>query len=182
MTDASRRRVSEYVGKPIVSADTGEKVGTAADVLVDADAGRIVGVIVGGGLLTSEQVLPYADVQVMGGDAIIAKSRQRILGVREWRETGSDAARAITYKNKRVITTGGRELGAVKDVYVNENTGIVEAYDIAGPVFTRLLQRRSVLSQSADVTVGPDALIVSEDAAREFEHPVSTNSPHESAR
>ena len=180
MTDEIRRRVSEYVGKPIVSADTGEKVGTVADVLVDADAGRIVGIIVGGGLLTSEQVLPYADVQVMGGDAVIARSRQRIVGAREWRATGSDAARANTYSNKRVITTGGRELGAVRDLFVNENTGVVEAYDVAGTAFTRLLQRRSVLSQSADVTVGPDALIVSEEAAREFEHPVSRSSPDES--
>jgi uncharacterized protein YrrD len=81
-----------------------------------------------------------------------------------------------------VITTGGRELGVVMDVYVNENTGVVEAYDVAGPAFTRLLQRRSILSQSADVTVGPDALIVSEDAARDFENPVSSGAPHESAR
>jgi uncharacterized protein YrrD len=182
MTEGLMRRVSEYVGKSIVAADSGEKVGTVADVLVDADAGRIVGVIVGGGLLTSEQVLPYADVQVMGGDAVIAKSRERVVGARGWRETGSDAARAKTYKNKRVITTGGRELGIVKDVYVNENTGVVEAYDVAGPAFTRLLQRRSILSQSADVTVGPDALIVSEGAAGEFEHPTPTNSPHESVQ
>lgn len=182
MTGELMRRVSEYVGKPIVSADTGEKVGTVADVLVDTDAGRIVGVIVGGGLLTSEQVLPYADVQVMGGDAVIAKSRQRIVGAREWRDAGSDAARAKTYRNRRVITTGGRELGAVRDVYVNENTGLIEAYDVAAPGFTRLVQRRSVLPQSADVTVGPDALVVSEDAAREFEEPMSTTAPHDSAR
>lgn len=131
---------------------------------MDADAGRIVGVIVEGGLLTSEQVLPYADVQVMGGDAVIAKSRQQIVGAREWRAGDSDAARAKTYNNKRVITTAGRELGTVRDVYVNENTGVVEAYAVAGPGFTRLVQRRSILPQSADVTVGPDALIVSEDA------------------
>jgi uncharacterized protein YrrD len=175
MNDARKRRVSEYLGKPIVSGDTGEKVGTVADVLVDAHAGRIVGLIVSGGLLTSEHVLPYADVQVMGGDAVIARSRQHIIGAREWREGGSDALRSKTYKDKRVMTTGGRELGTVRDVYVNEHTGAVEAYDVAGRAFARLVERRSVLPQSADVTVGPDALIVSEDAAREFENPTSPN-------
>ena len=172
MTEELMRRISEYVGKPIVSADTGEKVGTVADVLVDADAGRIVGVIVGGGLLTSEHVLPYADVQVMGGDAVIAKSRERVVGARGWREIGSDAARAKTYKNKRVITTGGRELGEVRDVYVHQQTGAVEAYEVVGPAFTSLIERWTILPQSGDVTVGPDALIVTEDAAREFEHAV----------
>lgn len=171
MTEEMMGRVSEYVGKPIVSADTGERIGTVADVLVDAHVGRIVGVIVSGGLLTSEQVLPYADVQVMGGDAVIAKSRRHIMGAREWREGGSDAARSVTYKDKRVMTTGGRELGAVRDIYVNKQTGVIEAYDVAGPAFSRLVERRSVLPQSLEVTVGPDALLVSEQAAREFENP-----------
>ena len=169
------RRVSEYVGQSIVSADSGEKVGTVADVLVDARAGRIVGVIVGGGLLTSEHVLPYADVQVMGSDAVVARSRQHIVGAREWHKGESEAARSSSFKNKRVITSSGRDLGAVKDVYVNEQTGIIEAYDVAGPGFTGLVKRHSVLPQSAGVTVGRDALIVSEDAAVEFEHPAPTD-------
>ena len=32
-------------------------------------------------------------VQVVGSDAVIAKSRERVVGARGWRETGSDAAR-----------------------------------------------------------------------------------------
>ena len=94
----------------------------------------------------------------------MAKFKGRIVHPQKWPED-------LDYKNKRVITTGGCEIGAVRDVYVNETTGVVEAYDVAGPAFTRLVERRSVLPQSADVTVGPDALIVSEDAAGESEHP-----------
>ena len=163
-------RVSEYLGKSIVSADTGEKIGTVSDVLVDAQAGQIVGVVVGGGLLASEHVLPYSEVQVMGGDAVVAKSGQHIVGAREWHETGSVAARSSTYKNKRVLTVGGRELGAVRDVCVNDQTGAVEGYDVAGSAFSRLVERRTVLPRSAGVTVGPDALIVTEDVAREFDN------------
>ena len=53
-------RVSEVVGKPIVSADTGEKLGTVADLLVDSAAARVVGLVIRGGLLSAEHVLPYA--------------------------------------------------------------------------------------------------------------------------
>ena len=168
MSDEFSRRISDFLGKPILSADNGEKVGTVADVLVDAGASRIVGVIVGGGLMKSEQVLPYEDVQVMGGDAVIARTRDHIVGAREWHEGGSDATRANSYKDRRVITTAGRELGSVRDLYVNDRTGAIEGYDIAGPAFSRLVERRSPLPQSAGVTVGPDALIVSEEAARAF--------------
>ena len=167
------RRVSEYVGKPILSADKGEKVGTVADVLVDAHAARIIGVIISGGILSSEHVLPYADVQTMGNDAVLARSREHLMTAREWHESENDAARSSTFKNKRVITVTGRELGAVRDLYVNEQTVIVEAYDVAGRGFVRLVARRNVLPGSAAVTIGPDALIVSEEAAREFD-----NEPH----
>jgi uncharacterized protein YrrD len=169
------RRVSEYVGKPIVSADTGEKVGTVADVLVDAHAARIIGVIIGGGILSSEHVLPYSDVQTLGSDAVVARSREHVMSARAWHESANDAARSSTFKNKRVITVTGRELGVVRDLYVNEHTGIIEAYDVAGPGFMKLVTRRNVLPGSAAVTVGPDALIVSEEAAREFENEPRAN-------
>lgn len=83
MTGAMTRRVSDYLGKPIVSADHGEKGGTVSDVLVDAPTGRMVGLIVRGGLLTSEQVLPYSDVQVLGDGAVIVKSLQHIVTAKE---------------------------------------------------------------------------------------------------
>ncbi len=170
MTAAMTRRVSDYFGKPIVSADRGEKMGTVADVLVDAPAGRMVGLIVSGGLLASEQVLPYSDVQVLGDDAVIVKSLERIVSAREWHEAGSDATRSNTYKDKRVVTAGGRELGKVSDVYVNEHTGLVEGYDVAAPGFGKLIQTRSVLPHSPGVTVGPDLMVVSEEAASDFEN------------
>jgi uncharacterized protein YrrD len=164
------RRVSEVVGKPIVAADTGEKLGTVADVLVDTRASRMIGLVIGGGLLASEHVLPYADVQTLGGDAVLARSRQTVMTAREWHESAQDAARSSTFKNRRVMTVTGRELGAVRDLCVNEQTGVVEAYDVSGTGL-RLVRRHNLLTASAAVTVGPDALIVSEDAAREFENP-----------
>ena len=169
------RRISEVVGKPIVSADAGEKMGTVSDVLIDNQAARIIGLVIGGGILGSEHVLPYTDVQTMGGDAVVARSRDHVMSAREWHESAHDASRSSTFKNKRVITVTGRELGAVKDLFVNEATGVVEAYDVSGPGFVNLVRRRNVLPGSAAVTVGPDALIVSEDAAREFEEEPRTN-------
>jgi uncharacterized protein YrrD len=68
------RKVSALVGQPIVSAASGERIGKVSDVLLDAETRHVVGRVVRGGLFTSEQVLPYEDVQSPGEDAVIARS------------------------------------------------------------------------------------------------------------
>ena len=89
MTEELMRRVSEYVAKPIISADTRENVGTmAADVLMDADAGQIVGVILGEGLLTSEQARP---TQTCRSWEATPSSPSRGSGS-SWRESGAKPA------------------------------------------------------------------------------------------
>jgi uncharacterized protein YrrD len=162
-------RVSDLVGKPIVSAANGERVGRVADVLLDRESCRTVGLVLAGGLMSSEHVLPYSDVQVVGKDAIVARSGEGLMGPKQWRAQGVDTARSSSLRNKRVMTSTGRQLGAVNDVYLDEATGAVEALEVSGSRMGGLMQRKSVLPQSAALTIGPDAIVVSEDTALDFE-------------
>ncbi len=162
------RRLSELPGRAVVAADTGEKLGTVSDVLVDAQGRRIVGFIVGGQLLTAERVVPSENVQAVG-DAVIARSHEGIVGAREWRDGDSDSIRSSTLKNKPVMTVGGRRLGVIKDVHVEERTGVITGYDVSGGTFAGFLTRRNLIPESTDIRIGPDAVVVSDDAARELE-------------
>ena len=80
------QRASELMGKSIVSADRGERLGTVSDVLLDEVSNRVVGLVVrSGGLLKKEQVLPYEAIQTLGADAVVARSAQELIGAKEWR-------------------------------------------------------------------------------------------------
>ena len=162
-------RVSEMVGKPVVSAATGEKVGSVADLLVAPQGDRVVGVIVKSGVLAGEQVLPYEDVQAVGRDALIARTKEGVVGAREWHERGIDAERSSSLKDKRVITNEGRQLGQIKDVYVDGPTGMVRGYEVEGRGLAGLIARRAALPRTDGITIGPDAVIVSPEAASVFE-------------
>src|SRR5687767_535864 len=87
------QRISELVGKPIVSAATGERVGRVTDLLLDRGSCRTVGLVLAGGLMSSEHVLPYSDVQVVGKDAIVARSGDGVMGPKEWKAQGLETAR-----------------------------------------------------------------------------------------
>jgi uncharacterized protein YrrD len=162
-------RASELVGKPIVSAANGERVGRVADLLLDRGSCRTVGLVLAGGLMSSEHVLPYGDVQVVGKDAIVARTADGLMGPKEWRAQGLETERSSSLRNKRVMTSSGRQLGAVNDIYLDEATGVIEALEVSGSRMGGLMQRKSVLPQSAALTIGPDAIVVPEEAAAEIE-------------
>jgi uncharacterized protein YrrD len=159
------RKVSELVGQPIVSAASGERVGKVSDVLLDAETRHVVGLVVAGGLFTSEQVLPYKNVQTLGKDAVIARSTTGVVGPKGWREQAAAATRSSTLNHKRVLTTSGRALGEVHDVFLDD-AGTVEAFEITGG---GLMRRRSILPRAGGVTVGSDALLVSDETAAAME-------------
>jgi uncharacterized protein YrrD len=166
------QKVSELMGRPIVSSETGERVGKVVDVLLDPHSNHVVGLVTaGGGLLSSEQVLPYADVQTLGKDAVVARSGNGVVGSKEWRQQGVDSKRSSTLKHRRVLTTSGRALGEISDVLLDGTAGTVEAFEVASPAFGGLVQRRSILPRGSGLTIGADAVLVPDEAAGALENP-----------
>ena len=78
------RRATDLIGKPVVSADTGQKLGTVSDLLLDDGGNRLVGLVLRHGLMKSENVLPAEAVQTLGADAIVSRSGQ-LIAAKEWR-------------------------------------------------------------------------------------------------
>jgi uncharacterized protein YrrD len=159
------RRSKEIVGKPIVSASTGRKLGAVADLLLDDSQHAVVGLVVRDGWMTAERVLPYDGVQTIGPDVVIAKSAGELVDRRRWRERAVPAQRASRFTGRRVVTEGGRILGTVSEVFIDEQTGRVDGYQIAGRKGP--LAPHSLLRAVEDVRVGPDAIVVRDHPADE---------------
>ena len=85
------RRVRDVLGKPVISADSGERLGTVSDLLLDDATHQIVGVVVTHGMLKHEQVLSAEAVHSFGSDAVVSRSAE-LIGAKEWRE-GHDGSR-----------------------------------------------------------------------------------------
>ena len=79
------KRASDVIGKPVVSADSGRKLGTVGDLLLDEHGRELLGLVVRHGALRSEDVLPVEAVQSLGTDAVVSKS-DGLISAREWRD------------------------------------------------------------------------------------------------
>lgn len=153
-------KISELIGKAIVSGNSGEKLGKVADVLVHSDAHQVVGLVVAGGVLNAEQVLPYAEIQTLGADAVIARSATGLITARDWHAQPVVATRASAIRKMPVLTASGRALGDVQDILLDEK-GMVDALEVSGG---GLFQRRSTVSNAPGLTIGSDAVLIPDDA------------------
>ena len=79
------KRATNLIGKPVVSAASGERLGTVADLLLDDAGTSLVGVVLRHGWLKREDVLPASSLQTLGPDAIVSRSSE-LIGPKEWQE------------------------------------------------------------------------------------------------
>jgi uncharacterized protein YrrD len=89
------RRATDVIGRPVVSANSGRKLGVVGDLLLDDAGVEVVGLVVRHGRLTGEDVLPAASVHSLGPDAVVSRNDELIDG-REWRDRELRRQRAET--------------------------------------------------------------------------------------
>ena len=78
------KRATDVIGKPVVSAESGRKLGTVGDLLLDEHGRELVGLVVRHGMLHSDDVLPAESVQSFGTDAVVSRT-DALVAAKEWR-------------------------------------------------------------------------------------------------
>jgi uncharacterized protein YrrD len=74
-------------------------------------------------------------------------------------------------KSAKVMTTDGRELGKLVEVYFDEQTGQIEGYGVSGDLVTVLLSGRSFVPVSLIVKVSQEVALVKPEVADIVEMP-----------
>lgn len=173
-------RISEIVGKPVLSAQTGDHLGRVSDALIAEGGVTVVAIVMGAGLMGKERVLPFRDVQTLGGDTVLVTTESGIRDPGEWRQAGVAATRSSALRGRPVVTVGGQRLGEVTDLLVNDETGAFEGVEVTERHLGGLGTKRAILSVTDDLRIGPDAVIVDDgalDAATNPESRVSRRRP-----
>jgi sporulation protein YlmC with PRC-barrel domain len=86
--DAMSKRATDVIGKPLMSAASGEKMGTVTDLLLDESNVALIGLVVSRGMLKGEHVLPISAVQTFGTDAVVSRSSE-LVNAKQWRQQRS---------------------------------------------------------------------------------------------
>jgi uncharacterized protein YrrD len=144
----SLARATELVGKPVVSASTGDVLADVKDVIYSAGEGRLLGFSLNKrGFLAgpAKDVLPWAQVSAVGRDAVMVDGPESLVGPKDARpEVGSPAPNRNVIGNA-VMSDAGQELGKVTDLVVDTDHGDVIGYELGGSVVEGLRGGRHLL-------------------------------------
>lgn len=156
------RKRKELQGLAVLDVSGGKKVGTVGDLVVSPEDGRLMAITIGGGMLGGGGSFVAADdIRSIGADAITVEGENVARPESEMSDglrTARDASRQLP--GKKVVTENGTLLGTVHDVLVDESTLRVSGLTIGGG----MLSTEDALAADRIVSVGPDALIVTDDA------------------
>ena len=119
---------SDADGRKVVSTSTAETVGKVHGFVVDVRGPSVVALQLK--KTDSGDTLPWSDVIAFGADAVTVADAGKIVAA------GEDLAPLLDKRNhvlkKRVLTTAGDDLGDVKDVEFDPDSGAVVSVLVEG--------------------------------------------------
>lgn len=157
----------EVIGLSIFHLKTGKKVGMVRDILFDSSQ-HFCGILMeDGGWLRRRRYIPQDNIESIGKDAVVIRSKNNILSFDEstknW--TGLCSGQKML-KGRSVLLTSGHELGVIENVYFMEEMGTIIGYELSDGWVNDLLEGRKVLKASEPLVWGQDVLIAQQDQVK----------------
>jgi uncharacterized protein YrrD len=149
----------DLIGRPIVTHDTGEAVGTVVDLIFDREEHRLLGFLLDrGGWFSNAKVLPLHLIEAIVGDAITAASAVQCAST--FPAIQGALARRDPLTSVRIVTLDGRTLGTIVDVYFDGQTGKIAGYEASGGIFTDPHSQRSFVPAAHILNIEEESAFV----------------------
>jgi uncharacterized protein YrrD len=160
------RKGSEIIGKSVIAFDTGEKFETVLDLIFDQNSNRILGLLVDeAGWFSTSNVIPLNSVQSIGPDAIIVASKSAEVPASQIQEIARVLEHNNIMKGTKIVSTDGRDLGKMIDLYFDEHSGEIEGYEVSGGLFADAYTGRSFVPAPETLKIGKDVAFVPSETA-----------------
>ena len=160
----------EVIGRKIVTLDGGERVDSVHDLIFDEQGNHVLALLVDeGGWFHAAKVIAFSSVKSIGEDAVMITSTDDVVSA------GDDPVIAAAMQSKsglsglNLLTTDGKDLGRISDVFFDEVSGQVIGYEATGGLFSDLSSGRTFVPAPESVTIGAEAAIVPPTVAHAME-------------
>jgi uncharacterized protein YrrD len=158
---------------PVVAFDTGESFEKVIDLVFDRQANNLLALLVDEkGWFSSSNIIPFRDIKSIGPDAIIVPSKEVEINSNQMPEIDEIVDKGDALKGLKLMTTDGRDLGQLVDLYFDEQTGKVDGYEVSGGVFADAYSGRSFVPAYQTLQIGGDVAFVPEEVADMMEEQV----------
>jgi uncharacterized protein YrrD len=143
---------------PVINVNDGAQLGEVEDVLLDTAAGRVGALkVASGGLLRREHAfIPYAAIQSLGEDAVLAPDGSVL------HPEPADAGHRPLDRlcAARVVTEDGRYVGDIVTAHFDPRSGAITGYEVGPGGLDGLLTDNAMLAPASVMSFAEDLLVV----------------------
>lgn len=169
---------NDVVGCPVLIGDTDRRIKRVEDVVADPVNNRILGFLVDeGGWSGGAYVLPWSAVSAVRPDAVIVASEACIVRADWTVRIKTVLERVGKVVGRRIMTTDGRDLGRLTDVFFDSRTGRIEGYEVVEGEFASAYGARSFVPALGELQIAGEVVLAPPAAARAMEEQDTGGTP-----
>ena len=151
----------EVIGRKIVTLDGGERIDSVRDLIFDEQGNHVLALLVDeGGWFHAARVIAFSSVRSIGEDAVMIGSADDVVSARDNATIAAAMESKSGLAGLNLLTTDGKDLGRIADVFFDEASGQVIGYEATGGLFSDLSSGRTFVPAPESVTIGAEAAIV----------------------
>jgi sporulation protein YlmC with PRC-barrel domain len=146
-------------GRAVVNLGNAERVGSLADLLLDVQQQRAMGVRVAlSGLFAGHRLVAWDAIRAVGADALTIESASA-LRPEDDAHLGPFPLSAAVIGSK-VLTEDGEHLGAISDLDLDTDTGAITHYVLGGSFTDRMSGHEQVIAAGNVRRIGEKIVVV----------------------
>lgn len=161
-------KYSSVLGLPVITANTGLKVGSLKDVVFRRDNKAVIAYIIEKGVHPLKgDVILRRDVLSLGNDALIIENMDCMLEYKKFKKSFEMRER-VELRGLKIYTQSGEDIGIVQDVLFDYRTGKVEGVQVSDGLLQDIFEGRSILPFLGKIKIGNDNILVDNEAVEEM--------------
>lgn len=162
-------RYSEVLNLPVICVDSGKKAGVVKDIIFSLENKTVKALLLEHKTIAlGKKIIMKENLLSIGGGAVVIENDGCIADINRmaYLEAFQDEGSLLGIK---VFSKAGGELGVVKDVIFDEDTGKIEGFEISDGLIQDVMQGRKLLPLFGRVELGEEIAIVGSEAVEEME-------------
>jgi uncharacterized protein YrrD len=158
-------RASQLIGMPIITFDSGRRLGQVEDLLVDPARNQVLALLLPKqGLLGATKVVAFGYIKAIGQNAIVVPNHGVAKDVRD-----IPALKAVfdgkVIRGMRVYSENGNRLGTIGDMLIDDHTGEILYYEVSGGAIGDAMKGKRTIVPTEILNMGAIVLYVAEATA-----------------
>jgi uncharacterized protein YrrD len=147
----------QIIGQKVMTLKDGREIGRVEDLIVDDSEGYLKGIVLENrSILRNAKIIPWNHLVQVGRDALIISGQEDVL------DEANDLNSLLWRKNtgKNVISITGTEIGTIKDLVFDKNTGKILGFELSGGIWADLNQGRKMIPWAQNQLMHKESFLV----------------------